>query len=263
MHDDVQHSGFILGSKISAIGFTRTIDTIQEWIQQKKSKYVCICNTHSLVTAKKDKEFREALDRSDICTPDGMPLVWALRKLGYKDQDRVDGPNLMLELCKLSKVKGYKIYLYGSTNETLDKLEKKLLDLYPGVNIVGKHSPPFRKLNASEEEAVVKLINSSEPDIVFVGLGCPKQEVWMLQNKDRINGIMIGVGAAFDFISGNIKRAPKRMQNLGLEWLYRLMFNPRKLWKRYVYNNPLYIYMYIKSYRNDRNKTLQLFTRKA
>ncbi|AYA78079.1 glycosyltransferase [Bacillus sp. Y1] len=250
---------YILNSKINALDFKNTVENIKKWIvTNDKHKYVCVCNTHSLVTASNDYYFNTVLDNAAICTPDGMPLVWALKTFGFKDQDRVDGPNLMLKLCEESAKEGYKIYLYGNTEEILQRLEKKLKDMYKDIEIVGTYSPPFRTLEEGEIKKIQSDINKSAADIVFVSLGCPKQEKWMYENSPNINGVLLGVGAAFNFIIGDIKRPPLFFQKLGLEWLFRLLSEPQRLWKRYLYNNTNYILKFIKTYRkNKKFMTLQ------
>ncbi|MFC7371384.1 WecB/TagA/CpsF family glycosyltransferase [Fictibacillus iocasae] len=249
--------GYILNSKISANNFKSTITTIKNWVNAKeKNKYICVCNTHSLVSASKDKYFSSALEKADICTPDGMPLVWALKMYGFKEQDRVDGPNLMLKLCEESAMNNFKIYLYGGTEETLKRLEFKLKSLYMGIQIVGTYSPPFRQLSEEENELIRNNINQSNADLVFVSLGCPKQEMWMYENSSQINSILIGVGAAFNFIIGEIKRPPLILQKLCLEWLFRLLYEPKRLWKRYLYNNTLYILKFISTYSRNKKKNM-------
>ncbi|MGG1678252.1 WecB/TagA/CpsF family glycosyltransferase [Neobacillus sp. NRS-1170] len=228
----------IISTNISVINFNDVLNLIKNWVNQKESKYVCICNTHSVVTASNDKHFKEALETADLCTADGMPLVWVLKHRGHKNQDRVDGPNLMKNLCEFEN---YRVFLYGSKKETLDKLEKELKILNKGLEIVGKISPPFRELENNEEREFIHQINSTNPDLIFVGLGCPKQEIWMYKNRNNINGVMIGVGAAFDYLTGNIKRAPLFIQRIGLEWLFRLIQDPKRLWKRYLYNNTMFV----------------------
>ncbi|MEW4209510.1 WecB/TagA/CpsF family glycosyltransferase [Priestia megaterium] len=248
--------GKVISSNITALNFSETVGVVEKWISEEKDDYICICNTHSAVTASQNALFKDSLDNAGICTPDGTPLVWALRLYGYKNQDRVDGPNLMLKLCELSSQKGYRIFLYGGTNDTLDKLERVLKEKYKNVNIVGKYSPPFRPLEETEEKEIARKVNETNPDLVFVSLGCPKQEIWMHNNKDSIKGIMIGVGAAFGFIIGEIKRPPIFFQKMGLEWLFRLVSEPKRLWKRYAYNNPVYIYRFLKTYRKNKKYTL-------
>lgn len=248
--------GYILNTKISALSFQETLCLIENWISEKKSKYICVCNTHSLVTGSNDRHFKNVLDNASLCIPDGMPLVWGLKMMDFKSQDRVDGPNLMLKLCELSSIKEYRIFLYGSTQETLEKLEKELKIKYKNIKIVGKISPPFKKQTEEEVLQDIKAINSVKPDLVFVSLGCPKQEIWMNTNKNKVNGIMIGVGAAFNFITGDIKRPPVFFQKLGLEWFFRLLSEPKRLFKRYAVNNSQFIFKFILTYKDNKRKTL-------
>lgn len=251
--------GYILNSKITATSYNDTISQIEGWIKtNEKHKYICICNTHSLVTASKDADFNKVLDNANICTPDGMPLVWALRMLGYKEQERVDGPNLMLKLNEVSAKKGYKVYLYGGTEEVLERLEAKLTELYKGIKIVGKYSPPFRDLSEKEELGICEMINNTQPDITFISLGCPKQEKWMHRNTKNINSVLIGVGAAFNYTIGDIKRAPLFFQKIGMEWFFRFIMEPRRLWRRYFYNNSVFIYEFIKTHKKNKYRTMKL-----
>jgi N-acetylglucosaminyldiphosphoundecaprenol N-acetyl-beta-D-mannosaminyltransferase len=175
---------------------------------------------------------------------------------GFAEQNRVDGPNLMLRLCEEAGRKKYKVFLFGGTGETLEKLVHNLKRDYDGVDIVGSYSPPFRALSAEENRQMTDMINDSGAELVFVSLGCPKQELWMYNNRSQIGGVMIGVGAAFDFISGTIKRSPVFFQKSGLEWLYRLGSDPKRLWKRYAYNNPVYIYRFLKTYRTNKKNSV-------
>lgn len=255
------NTGKIINSDITALTFNQTVSVIEEWISKKENRYVCICNTHSVVTASDDEYFAKALEHADMCTADGMPLVWALRLYGFDDQDRVDGPNLMLSLCEQSRMKKYKLFFCGGTEDTLERLRQRLSRDYDGAEIVGSYSPPFRKMTEEENRKIVNMINDSKADIVFVSLGCPKQEYWMYEHCTQINGVMIGVGAAFDFVTGNIKRPPLIFQKLGLEWLFRLVSEPKRLWKRYAYNNPVYIYRFLKTFR--KNKKIAVITNKS
>ncbi|MCI1575009.1 MAG: WecB/TagA/CpsF family glycosyltransferase [Weizmannia coagulans] len=248
--------GRIIKTNISALTFEQTIETIEDWVSNKKNNYVCVCNTHSVVTASNDSFFEKVLNNAGICTADGMPLVWALKLYGYRNQNRVDGPNLMLKLCERSNIEGYKLFLLGGTNETLIKLENKINKRYSKVNIVGKYSPPFRKLNNQEEDKIVEMINATNADIIFVSLGCPKQEKWMYNHRNDIKGVMLGVGAAFEYIIGNIKRPPKIFQFLGLEWAFRMLCEPRRLWKRYAYNNPVFVFKFLKTYKKNKTYTI-------
>ncbi|MFC4597459.1 WecB/TagA/CpsF family glycosyltransferase [Cohnella hongkongensis] len=248
-------SGHVLETKVTALSLRQTADEIEKWAVEKISKYVCVCTTHSLVTATERSEFRTALNRAGICTPDGMPLVWALRALGFRNQERVDGTSLMKELCGRASRNGYGVYLYGCTPATLASLEEALQKEFPGLRIVGTASPPFRELSEEEELGFIADINACRPDFVFVALGCPKQELWMHRHRHRVHGVMLGVGAAFDYIAGNLKRPPRLVQNAGLEWLFRLMMEPRRLWRRYAHNNSKFIYKYLLSFRRNRIRT--------
>lgn len=251
--------GPIVKSNISAVTLDESVILIENWVKSKKKKYVCICNTHSVVTASNNEKFNEVINSAGLSTPDGMPLVWALKMYGYNEQDRVDGPSLMLRLCENSVRNKFKIFLYGSTQEILDELKISLCEKYEGIEICGVYSPPFRKLTDEEDRNVVDMINGSDADLIFVSLGCPKQEYWMFDHKDNINGVMIGVGAAFDFITGKVKRPPVFFQKLGLEWLFRLVNEPKRLWKRYAYNNPVYIYKFLRTYHQNKRHVLEKY----
>lgn len=237
--------GNILGSLISAEKYDRILNTLTGWAQNRESRYVCICNVHSVVTAYFDPAFRNILNSADTAAPDGMPLVWALRKMGFSGQNRVDGPSLMLSLCERAVRDDLKIYLYGSTDNTLRLLKQNLLKRYPGLQIAGYYAPPFRELSPEEAVAETEMINESGANIVFAGIGCPKQENWIAKNRGRINAVMIGVGAAFDFHAGTIKRAPLWMRKNGLEWVHRLCSEPRRLWKRYLQTNTAFMFLFL------------------
>lgn len=254
-----EKSGFVLNTRISALKFNETLDLIDHWINIKQQKYVCVCNTHSLVTGHNQQLFKQVLAEADLCVPDGMPLVFALRKLGFRQQERIDGPNLMLKLCEASVQKGYRIFLYGGTAANLVRLENRLQSMFSGIKIVGSISPPFRDLTEDEKLEIEGQINSANPDIVFVSLGCPKQELWMQANRSKIPGVLIGVGAAYDFILGDIKRPPLFLQKMGMEWMFRLIAEPKRLFKRYAYNNPAFVFNYLRTYRRDRKNTSALY----
>jgi N-acetylglucosaminyldiphosphoundecaprenol N-acetyl-beta-D-mannosaminyltransferase len=195
--------------------------------------------------AVRDDEFRQLLDESDITAPDGRPVAWALRSLGIKSQPQVRGTDLMTAISAQSAVFGHRIFLYGSTADTLARLRSRFERNIPGLQIVGAYAPPFRPLRAAEDEECVRQILDSGADIVFVGLGAPKQERWMAGHRSTLAGIvMVGVGAAFDFYSGKVTQAPRWVQRTGLEWLFRLVVEPRRLWKRYVLFNPLFLAMW-------------------
>ena len=231
----------ILGSFIDAILWQETIDTLLRWAQGRQSRYVCICNVHVVVTAKQDPELRQVVNEADMATPDGMPLAWVLRRIGVQLQERINGPDFMWRLCGQAAEKGLSIFLYGSTEETLGRLTDNLKTAFPRLVIAGVSSPPFRLLSDEEDREMIDLINGSGAHIMFVGLGCPKQEFWMAVHREKIRAVMIGVGAAFDYHAGTVKRAPLWMQRSGLEWLFRLMSEPKRLWKRYLVTNSLFM----------------------
>jgi N-acetylglucosaminyldiphosphoundecaprenol N-acetyl-beta-D-mannosaminyltransferase len=213
----------------------------------ERGGYVCVSNVHTTMTGVFNREYRRILNGSLLTVPDGVPLVWAMRTLGAPGQDRVRGPTLMRNLMDQGRRLGARHYLIGGSPAALEDLEKTLKENYPGVEIVGAESPPFKPLEAltSEEWAgQAARINASGAQFVWVGLGAPKQERWMARQEGAIKGVMLGVGAAFDLIPGRIPEAPAAMQKLGLEWLYRLYREPRRLWKRYLFNNPAFLLLW-------------------
>ena len=231
----------VIASPIDVLDWAEAVERLRTWAQWRASRYVCICNAHSVVTAFQDPPFAEVVRLADMVAPDGAPVAWMMRRMGHPNQQRIDGPDLMWSFCKAAKEGDPGIFLYGSTDETLRRLEANLLANFPALRIAGRYAPPFRELNAQEDDAVVQMINSSGAGIVWVGLGCPKQEFWMAGKKGRIDAVMVGVGAAFSIHAGNIHRAPLWMRNAGLEWLHRLAREPRRLWRRYLVTNTLFI----------------------
>lgn len=234
-------TGDVLGISIDVISMTNAADRILDWAKARQSRYVTICNAHVVVTATQDPEYGRIISESDMATPDGGPVAWMLRRTGFSDQRRVCGPDLMWLLCERSAQQGVGIYGYGSTEKTLNLLRKRLEKAFPNLVLCGMESPPFRSLSDEEDDAAVSRVNSSGAGIVFVGLGCPKQERWMSSHRGRINAVMIGVGAAFDFHAGTVRRAPPWMQRAGLEWFHRLCAEPRRLWRRYLVTNTLFL----------------------
>lgn len=209
--------------------------------------YVCVSNVHTTMTGVMSKTYRDVLNGSLLTVPDGVPLVWAMRSLGAEGQDRVRGPSLMRQIFDQGRRVGAKHYLIGGAPAALEALRKTLQENYPGAEIVGAESPPFKPLESTTEEELAeqaKRIGSSGAHFVWVGLGAPKQERWMWRQRNAVNGIMLGVGAAFDLIPGRIPEAPLAMQKLGLEWLYRFWREPRRLWKRYILNNPAFLVLW-------------------
>jgi N-acetylglucosaminyldiphosphoundecaprenol N-acetyl-beta-D-mannosaminyltransferase len=233
-------SGGVLGAVIDAISWQPALERLLEWGRARESRYVTICNVHVVVTASRDAAYRAVINASDMATPDGAPVAWMLRRQGFVDQPRISGPDLMWALCERAASTQMPVYCYGSTERTLELMRQRLLAAFPALQI-SLESPPFRALTSDEDEAVVARINASGAGIVFVGLGCPKQEMWMAAHRGRIDAVMIGVGAAFDFHAGTVARAPAWMRNNGLEWLHRLASEPGRLWKRYLVTNTLFI----------------------
>lgn len=231
----------VIGSPINQITWSDAVNTLALWGEQHESRVVCICNAHSVVTAKQDQEFNQVLKHADMSTPDGAPVAWMIKKVSGQPQARINGPDLMLKYCEHAEKIGQSIYLYGGQESTLNILVDVLKSKYPNLKIAGYLSPPFRELNAEEKQKIIQDINASGAHTVWVGLGCPKQEKWMHEHKGKINAVMVGVGAAFDYHAGTIKRAPKWMQNSGLEWFHRLCSEPKRLWKRYLVTNTLFI----------------------
>jgi len=197
--------------------------------------------------ARKDPQIARYLNAADIATPDGMPVVWALRSFGYPNQQRVYGPSLMLEICRRAAALGHRVFFYGAREETLAALKQRLKQRFPDLSIAGSYAPPFRALTSQEEEDVQRRIRESNADIVFVGISTPKQERWMYEHRHSFPGVtLIGVGAAFDIHAGHLRQAPAWMQRRGLEWLFRLSVEPRRLWRRYLLTTPLFLPLWAK-----------------
>lgn len=232
----------VIGAPIDAVNWSEALSRLAGWAAVRQSRYVCICNVHSVVTARENNDFAQVIREADMATPDGAPVAWLMRRLGIASQERINGPDLMWRYCAEAARRNESIYLYGGQQSTLDILQSKLLEQFPGLQIAGTYSPPYRPLSVEEDAAVVEAINLSGAGTVWVSLGCPKQEKWMAEHRGRINAVMIGVGAAFDYHAGTIQRAPLWMQRNGLEWLHRLCSEPRRLWRRYLVTNTLFIY---------------------
>jgi N-acetylglucosaminyldiphosphoundecaprenol N-acetyl-beta-D-mannosaminyltransferase len=231
----------VIGAPIDVVTWDAALARVTAWACSRESRYVCICNSHSVVTASQDEEFGRVVRNADMATADGAPVAWMLRRLGFSDQARINGPDLMWRYCRIAEHEGVPIYFYGSADRTLAMLRKSLIESFPLLKIAGMLSPPFRALSTQEDDAVVREINESGARVVFVSLGCPKQEKWMAAQRGCIQAVMIGVGAAFDYHAGVLRRAPLWMQRNGLEWLHRLITEPRRLWKRYLVTNTLFL----------------------
>lgn len=233
--------GRVLGVPIDALAWEETLDRLTAWAGERCSRMVAICNVHVVVTASREPAFRTVIENADMATPDGAPVAWMLRRIGFARQARISGPEVMWALCERLAARSIPIYLYGSTEDTQRLLVDRLNLAFPSLRIAGMESPPFRPLSPAEDHEAVAAINRSGAGVVFVGLGCPRQENWMAEHRGRVEALMIGVGAAFDFHAGVVKRAPRWMRESGLEWLHRLGSEPRRLWRRYLVTNTLFI----------------------
>lgn len=236
----------ILGVNVAVTNIEDTVDLILSRIDEIKGSFICLSNVHTTVMSEEDEEYREIQNAAFLALPDGSPLALVQRLRGYKEAEQVPGPDLMPALWKATEESGLSHYFYGSTQETIEALEKNLRLKYPKMKIAGMESPPFRPLTDKEDEEAVNRINGSGADFVWVGLGAPKQERWMYEHQGRIHGLMLGVGAGFDFHAGTVKRAPGWMRSHYLEWLFRLMQDPKRLWKRYIGSNGKFVLLSIK-----------------
>ena len=232
----------ILGCRVDGVDYDSACDRIETWVVQRQSGYVIAANVHVIMTAYWNRAYQSVVNQAVLVTPDGMPLVLGLRLLGNTNQTRVYGPDLMLRWCDRASRTGLPIYLYGSSWETLETLEARLLERFPTLIIAGAYSPKFGELSEAERQMDCDRINASGASVVFVALGCPKQEWWMAQAG--LDAVAIGVGAAFRFHTGEVAQAPRWMMGLGLEWVYRLCQEPRRLWRRYVINNPAFLVLF-------------------
>jgi len=232
----------ILGVQVSPLNLQTSADQINAWIRTRTPAYVCVTGVHGIMEANRDPQLLAMHNQAGMVTPDGMPLVYLCRLAGFNKSGRVYGPDLMDEMCRQSLQLGHRHFLYGTTPETLAELSKRLSLKYPGLQIAGSYSPPFRPLDKEESLEIAARINETNPDIVWVGLSTPKQERWMAEHRGLLRApVLIGVGAAFDFHAGKVRQAPRWIQPLCLEWLFRLAVEPRRLWRRYLYNNPRFL----------------------
>jgi N-acetylglucosaminyldiphosphoundecaprenol N-acetyl-beta-D-mannosaminyltransferase len=232
----------VLGVGISAIDMAQAVAEIVRWVEERERHYVCITGVHGVMEARRDPELRRIHNASGLTTPDGMPMVWAGHRAGVRHMQRVYGPDLMLAVCALAAERGWSSYFYGGGPGVPELLAERLTARFPGLRVAGTWSPPFRPLTAEEDQAIVERINRSGADLVWVGLSTPKQERWMAAHAGRLEAkALLGVGAAFDIHAGLLPQAPLWMQRSGLEWLYRLGREPRRLWRRYLRNNPRFV----------------------
>ena len=233
----------VLGVQVSSINLVQAVATIDHWIKERSSpRYVCVTGVHGVMESQKDPELRRIHNAADMVTPDGMPLVWLNRLYGQKHVSRVYGPDLMLRICELSRQRQLTHFLYGGAPGVALDLKRSLEERFPGLRVVGTFTPPFRPLSPAEESDLLRSVAETKPDIFWVGLSTPKQEKFMAEYWQKLEArLFFGVGAAFDFHTGRIPQAPRWMQRCGLEWLFRLKCEPRRLWKRYCKNNPLFL----------------------
>ncbi len=236
----------ILGVPVSVLSMDQALCTIDGWVTRRERNYVCTLDVHALMESHSAPDIRRIYRSAGIAAPDGMPLVWLLRRRGHAYADRICGPDLMPALFHLSETRGYRHFLYGSSERTLALLRRALGERYPKAVVAGSYSPPFRALAPGEEEEVDRMVNSAEPDVVWVGLGAPKQDRWMFVHRSTLKApVLIGVGGAFEMMAGVIKRAPGFARKTGCEWMFRLMQEPGRLGRRYLESNSKFLLMLI------------------
>lgn len=232
----------ILGVRVSPVDMSSAVATIEGWIEHHEEQYVCVTGVHGLIESYRDDRVRKIHNSAGMVTPDGMPLVWLGRHLGFKQIERVYGPDLLLAMCEASVKKRYRHFFFGGAPHVADILAEELQDRFPGLVVAGTYSPPFGDISKEKDEEIVEAINSAKPDLVWVGVSTPKQEKWMAGHVGKIHApVLVGIGAAFDIHSGLKPQAPVWMRYSGLEWLFRLASEPRRLWRRYAINNPLFL----------------------
>ena len=248
----------ILGVGVSAIDMAQALAILDDWIARRDPHYVCVSTVHGIMECQKSPSLRRMFNASGLTTPDGMPLVWISRLQGFGQVRRVYGPDLMLAMCEQSLAKGYRHYLYGGREGVAEELKAKLEQRFPGLQVVGTHCPPFHPLTPEEDREVVTQIRATRPDIVWVGMSTPKQDIWSAEHVGLLDvPVVIGVGAAFDFLSGRKKQAPRWMRQSGLEWLFRLLQEPRRLWRRYLIYNPQFVAKFLAQWLGLRRYTLE------
>jgi N-acetylglucosaminyldiphosphoundecaprenol N-acetyl-beta-D-mannosaminyltransferase len=236
----------LIGVPVYFSSLDEQINQILAWAQDYQSKMVCVANVHMLIEAWRNPDFADMLRNADLVTPDGIPLVWMIKQMGVKQAERVAGMDIFQTACKKASIAQTSIFLLGSKPEVLDKICKRLKNEFPMLKIAGTQSPPFAPLSPNADMSIVQTINASGAGIVFVSLGCPKQELWMAQHRDKIKAVLIGVGGVFPIYAGVMKQAPKFMRDAGFEWLFRLTQEPVRLWGRYSSTIPIFIWLALK-----------------
>jgi len=240
----------ICGLKVSIVQIPEVIMIMEEWIRNRDiGNYITVSNALDVTLGKKDNRIRDAVNSSSLSVPDGISLVLAARAYGYSLKERVYGPDLLYEFLKSTQDKGYSHFFYGTTKETLERLAEKFKKRFPKLKVSGAHHSYFRKMTDEEDSKLTGVINSSRADVLWVGIGCPLQELWMYEHKDKIKvPVMVGVGAAFDFLSGTKPQAPRWIRDNGFEWLFRLITEPKRLWKRYLVGNSIFLWLFLKEF---------------
>jgi N-acetylglucosaminyldiphosphoundecaprenol N-acetyl-beta-D-mannosaminyltransferase len=238
---------------VNVTNISTALTYIETLANSKTGSYVCVSNVHMCMEVFDSPEFKSVVNNADLIIPDGRPLSWAQKLLGYSEAKQVRGQDIMTAICQQSGVNNLNIGLYGGSSDVLlQQVNAELKSSYPDINITFSYSPPFRPLTDEEDLDIIQQINDSNVNILFVGIGCPKQERWMAAHKESLNCVMLGVGAAYDFIAGSKKHAPRWVQRVGLEWLFRLCSEPQRLWKRYLQQNPRFIYYFTKQLINHK-----------
>ena len=235
----------VLGIGLSVLNLDLALAAISNALANKTKGYICVTGVHGVMESQSDPALRGILNRAFLNTPDGMPMVWAGKLRGHREMSRVYGPDLMNLVCDWSRQKNYTHFFYGGANGVAEELKRRLVEKFPGLKVVGTYTPPFRALNADEEAELIRTVAMLKPDMIWVGLSTPKQERFMAQYGLKLDAtLMFGVGAAFDFHAGRVRQAPRWMQRSGLEWLFRLCCEPKRLWKRYLKNNPIFLWKF-------------------
>ena len=236
--------------ELTRLGFMNAVSRVIDWSRDRNASFVvCMANVHMLVEAHDHPDLAADLRQADLVLPDGMPLVWLMRRRGAPGQDRIAGMDFLPALCAAAERDQVPVYFLGSTPAVLEEMRRRLEDEFPQLPIAGMESPPFRPLSEMEESAILSRIRSSRAGIIMVALGCPKQERWMLSRRDKLQGVLVGLGAAFPTYAGFQARAPRGMQRLGLEWVHRLVNEPRRLWRRYLYTNTKFLWCLLRESR--------------
>ena len=238
----------IVGMRVNALTYERAVERFTAWARSGESRYVCVATVHMVMEGYDNRDFQEIVNNADAVTSDGMPLVWGLRLLGHRDATRVYGPDLTIALCETAAREGIPVGFYGSSEQVLDDMIMELQRRFPTLPVVYRQSPPFRPLSEAESAREIEEIAASGARMLFVGLGCPKQERWMAAHRGQLDTVMLGVGAAFDFIAGSKRHAPNWMKATGTEWVFRLVTEPRRLWRRYVYHNPRFVLLFAREF---------------